>query len=213
MDYVHVNSVDIDPADGNFVVSMRHQYSVFKFDRKTGEIIWTLSGLNDDFGLKPDEKFIGQHYAYYEKEDVAGNTSTLTVFDNHTNFGKNFTRMAEITFNGAENAVEKKTYYNGSDLDALSKELGVPDLNLIHEGVQHWATHCGSVEKQAADSMVMGWGLHGKYSNISFTSTVPVFTEYNPQTKKLTFELYATRNPQMQSHEGFFSYRTYKNKN
>lgn len=56
----------------------------------------------------------------------------------------------------------------------------------------------------------MGWGLHGIYSTIGNLPLIPIFSEYNPQSEKLTFELYAIRNENYKSHEGKFSYRTYK---
>ena len=38
----------------------------------------------------------------------------------------------------------------------------------------------------------------------------PIFTEYDQENDTVTFELSADRNPLCQSHEAFFSYRTYK---
>ena len=84
MDYVHVNSVAVDPKDNNLIVSMRNQYAVYKIDRETGAIIWILGGKADQFGITEDQQFIGQHYAQYENKDIYENDSVVTVYHNHT---------------------------------------------------------------------------------------------------------------------------------
>jgi hypothetical protein len=75
-DYVHLNSIDIDPADGNFVVSLRHCSSIAKLDRHTGQILWTLGGKEDQFGLTTDQAFSMQHHVRTHPD------GTITVFDN-----------------------------------------------------------------------------------------------------------------------------------
>lgn len=204
-DYVHVNSVAIDPKDGNYVVSMRHQYAVYKFHRNTGEILWTLGGTENQFsGLddivdKDGNLFVGQHYAKYVDADVAGNHSTLTVFDNHTSFQENLTRTIEFTLD-EEAMTASATVIQGSDLDEAT-------------GKSHWATHCASIEHQSKTSVIIGWGLHAVLdNNPEKIGEHPIFTDYNPETESITFELSAKRNPLIQSHEACFSYRTYKNK-
>lgn len=106
MDYVHVNSVCMDLYDGNIIVSMRHQYAVYKFNKKTGELMWTLSGLNDEFVLSRSQKFIGQNFAY-----MTNGSGERLVFDNHTSFAQNETRMAEFQFrNRNETGVMQTTF-------------------------------------------------------------------------------------------------------
>jgi arylsulfate sulfotransferase len=75
-DYLHMNSMCIDPADGNFVFSFRHTDSIVKVDRKTGQILWTLGGKEDQFGLSGDQVFSFQHYVRVESD------GSLWVFDN-----------------------------------------------------------------------------------------------------------------------------------
>jgi hypothetical protein len=78
-DYVHLNSIDIDPADGNFIFSLRHTDSIVKVDRQTANIVWTLGGRADEFGLPPDQLFSHQHYARVQADH------SITVFDNGNN--------------------------------------------------------------------------------------------------------------------------------
>jgi hypothetical protein len=42
-DYFHINSIDID-TDGNLLVSARNTCAIYKLDRTTGALIWTLGG-------------------------------------------------------------------------------------------------------------------------------------------------------------------------
>jgi hypothetical protein len=75
-DYLHLNSMWIDPADGNFVFSFRHTDSIVKVDRHTAQILWTLGGKEDQFGLTSDQVFSFQHYVRVEPD------GSLWVFDN-----------------------------------------------------------------------------------------------------------------------------------
>lgn len=60
-DYVHFNSITIDPEDGNFVCSFRHLDAILKIDRTTGDILWILGGKGDQFGIGANQKFHRQH--------------------------------------------------------------------------------------------------------------------------------------------------------
>jgi hypothetical protein len=73
-DYFHVNSVDID-MDGNLIVSARNTWGIYKLDRKTGRVIWTLGGRSSDFALPEDAVFKYQHDARAHAD------GTLTLFD------------------------------------------------------------------------------------------------------------------------------------
>ena len=61
-DYFHVNSIELD-ADGNFLVSARNTWTVYKIDRGSGEIIWRLGGKKSDFAMGPGTGFAFQHDA------------------------------------------------------------------------------------------------------------------------------------------------------
>ena len=77
-DYMHFNSIIIDPKDNNFIVSFASQSSVVKLNRQTGEIMWTLGGSGDDFKLDEKYHFFGQHSLSF---DDKGN---LMLFDNQS---------------------------------------------------------------------------------------------------------------------------------
>ena len=75
-DYLHMNSMCIDPTDGNFVFSFRNTSSIVKLDRTTGQILWTLGGKEDQFGLTGSQVFAFQHYVRVQPD------GSLWVFDN-----------------------------------------------------------------------------------------------------------------------------------
>jgi hypothetical protein len=77
-DYLHINSIQQLP-DGNLLVSGRHTWAIYKLDRSTGEVIWTLGGKRNDFRMGPGTRFSWQHDAGRVSPQV------LTVFDNGTN--------------------------------------------------------------------------------------------------------------------------------
>jgi hypothetical protein len=82
VDWLHSNAVSWSPADGNLVLSMRHQDWVIKIDYRNGEgdghIVWRL-GQQGDFTVNstdPNPWFSHQHNAHYIDD------STLILFDN-----------------------------------------------------------------------------------------------------------------------------------
>lgn len=74
-DYIHLNSVSED-SDGNLLVSARHTHAVYKLNRKTGEVMWTLGGKNSDFEMGKGAQFKYQHDAQRMKD------GRLQIFDN-----------------------------------------------------------------------------------------------------------------------------------
>jgi outer membrane protein assembly factor BamB len=74
-DYVHLNSIDVD-EDGQLLVSSRNTHTVYKIDRRSGEIIWRLGGKHSDFAMGDGVAFAWQHDVRRQQD------GTLTVFDN-----------------------------------------------------------------------------------------------------------------------------------
>ena len=60
-DYFHINSIDVDPTDGNLIVSSRHCWAAYKVDRASGAIIWRLNGKKSDFTMGAGAHFAFQH--------------------------------------------------------------------------------------------------------------------------------------------------------
>jgi hypothetical protein len=76
IDYVHANSFDLD-TDGNILLSCRNLDQVIKINRQTGEIMWRLGGVENEFTFINDTlRFTYQHDA---RRIANGN---LTLYDN-----------------------------------------------------------------------------------------------------------------------------------
>ena len=231
-------TMEDDGSADKILVSMRDQSAVYQFDMDTGAMEWILGGKastlggydeyttvrTDDNGTEFNALTFGQHFARYtNKTDdgtIMGNP-IISVFDNQTGTAP-FIMAAEVP---------TKTRVFKAEIDAkagtatLSDVIVGADLNAL-TGKYHNASHCGSVQYDSDTSVTIGWGLHGVIDNIGAFApegtigdigfedlrigSIPVFTDYNAKDGKITFELSGTRNAKMQSHEGFFSYRTYK---
>lgn len=128
-DYMHMNSVQVDPSDNNLIVSFRHQDQVCKLDRKTGQIVWRLGGKDSDFALGDEQKFSHQHFA---RIDSSG---TLTFFDN----GNATQRTRLLTFK----------------LDQPNRR--VTDFNSF-EPETRFSGAMGSFQLLGNDAAFIGWG-------------------------------------------------------
>jgi hypothetical protein len=131
-DYLHVNSLDVDPADGNIVVSIRHTNSIVKVSHTTGQILWTLGGKEDMFGLAATQTFSHQHHVRMHPD------GSMTVFDN----GNNAHPTRALRF------VLDETAHTVKQFDVLvSRPAGQPA-----------AAYMGSITPLGASRLMVGWG-------------------------------------------------------
>lgn len=87
-DWTHTNAVLYSPADGNLIISLRHQNWLLKVDYANGagagDIIWHL-GYQGDFtlmgGTDPTDWFYAQHGPSFTTTNTTGQFG-LTLFDN-----------------------------------------------------------------------------------------------------------------------------------
>jgi hypothetical protein len=71
----HINSIDVD-ADGNWLVSMRNTWAIYKVDSKTGQILWTLGGKASTIAVPDNVAFAFQHDARFQPG------GQISIFDN-----------------------------------------------------------------------------------------------------------------------------------
>jgi hypothetical protein len=131
-DYLHLNSIDIDPTDGNFVFSFRHANAIVKVDRKTATTIWTLGGKADQFGLQAEQVFSHQHHARMHPD------GTMTVFDNGN--GLHQSRALQLT------------------LDQTNHKVLNFDVVYEKPTTQAATAFMGSVVAMGSSRYVIGWG-------------------------------------------------------
>jgi hypothetical protein len=74
-DYAHANSVNLD-TDGDFLLSARNTWTIYKIDRGTGKIVWRLGGKKSSYKLPAAARFAWQHDAHRRSDGA------ITLFDN-----------------------------------------------------------------------------------------------------------------------------------
>jgi hypothetical protein len=138
IDYFHLNSIDIEP-NNNLLISARETSTVYKIDRKSGEIIWRLGGKKSDFQMGEGTRFAFQHDARRLPD------GTVSIFDNGS----------LIFENGTPKAVEESR--------AIVLEL---DEERMHASLVREYTHPDKQYADAAGNMqvlpngnvFVGWG-------------------------------------------------------
>ena len=95
-DFDHPNSLAFD-HDGNYIVSWRHHGEVTKIDAQSGDILWRLGGVNNQFAFVNDPLggFSAQHYA----QILPG--GNLLLYDNGTRHDPQETRVLEYALDTA----------------------------------------------------------------------------------------------------------------
>jgi hypothetical protein len=102
-DYVHVNSVDVDPTTGNLVISCRHLDAILELSRGDGSIAWRLGNNADTFGTTSGQKTSHQHYARFQPD------GTILAFDNGNASGA--TRAVQFRLDTANRTVTSFVAY------------------------------------------------------------------------------------------------------
>jgi len=98
----HANSIAIT-SDGNLLVSMRHTSAIYKIDRKSGDVLWTLGGKSSDFDLGPGANFAFQHDA-----QPLGDGKVL-LFDNAATLEDRRSRFSRVKILQLDGAAKRAT--------------------------------------------------------------------------------------------------------
>ncbi len=87
-DPYHCNSIDVDPENGNLLVSSRHEDAIFYIDRSTGTILWKMGGVDatlDDATYVPvADPFHRQHDVRFMPGWSATCGGQISVFDDES---------------------------------------------------------------------------------------------------------------------------------
>ncbi len=141
-DYFHLNSAAVD-ADGNFIISGRHTWTIYKVGRATGRVFWRLGGKRSDFKLGPGVKFAWQHDAIPRAD------GTLTLFDNDAGtvpVRKNSRAMTLVLDEKKRTATVKTAFTHPGGLSAATQ---------------------GNVQLLPNGDQFVGWGSRGVFSEFS----------------------------------------------
>ena len=160
-DYLHMNSVFIDPTDDNLICSNRNGNQVVKISRADGRVLWRLGGTNGDFPLEADMKFLRQHDA-----TLTDDNKTLLLFDNGHATERPHSRVLEFRLRQESKRVESFTAYN------------VPQ-NIF-------AQFMGSVQKRG-DTYFIGCGSTPKIIEVNYKTDQITFSK---ELKDLSYRAY-----------------------
>ncbi len=89
IDYVHCNAIETD-FDGSILFSGRSTNEITKIDRETGEVLWRMGGLRNQFTLIDDDRWFSRQHAIRRLEN--GN---VLLFDNGTAHRPQVSRAVE----------------------------------------------------------------------------------------------------------------------
>jgi hypothetical protein len=93
IDYVHGNAIELD-TDGNIMISSRHLNEITKINRTSGNIMWRLGGVKNQFTFINDSiKFNFQHDIRRQKN------GHITLYDNGNGHNPMFSRAVEYELN------------------------------------------------------------------------------------------------------------------
>lgn len=162
-DWFHINSVDKDPK-GNFLVSSRYFHSIFYIDGKTGEVIWTLGGKNNNFTDLSGGK--ATNFAYQHDARWDNDYREITLFDNSHASGplkKAHPRGVRLGVDQVAMTVEVLTEYkNPTHVPALSQ---------------------GSLQTLPNGNVLIGFGQTALFAEFTHDGQVLCETHYGPQSR------------------------------
>jgi len=139
-DYFHINSIEVD-QDSNLIVSARLTSTVYKIDRKSGEVIWRLGGKKSDFEMSQEARPRLQHDARRQPD------GTITIFDN------------------GDSKFDDQSY--GTVLELDEDEMSATLLRMYPHPEGKICGTQGSVQLLPSDNVFIGWGSNPHFSEFS----------------------------------------------
>ena len=155
-DYFHINSIDVD-HDSNLLISSRNTSTVYKVDRKSGEVMWRLGGEKSSFEMGPGARINFQHDARRQPD------GTITIFDN------------------GSVETDDRTYGIVLEVDednmttTLVRRYPHPEGRIV--GTQ------GSVQILPNDNVFIGWGSNPLFSEFSRDGQLLYSASFPPQVE------------------------------
>jgi hypothetical protein len=90
-DWSHLNDVEPIVEEDAMLVSSRHQSTIFKVNRTTGELLWILGGEQNQFEFADDAVFYQQHAPHLL------DNGNILIFDNGMNGVREYSRALELS--------------------------------------------------------------------------------------------------------------------
>ena len=166
----HINSIDVD-KDGNWLVSMRNTWAIYKVNSTDGSIIWTLGGKGNQFQIPDNVAFAFQHDARWQPN------GEMTIFDNDCcGFipQPSGPPKAAPPVHGSQSRGMQIKVDEANKVVSLVREDKLYDLI---SGTQ------GSRQPLPNGNVFMGWGQQPFYSEFSKTGTLLLSVRYPDQNE------------------------------
>lgn len=112
-DYAHLNSIEVDPSDGGWILSFRHLDAILKVAPHSGKILWRLGGAGDSFATPEPQRPSHQHFARLLAD------GRLQVFDNG-----NRDQASRVLAYGLDPAKGQLSSFDSLPIDAFSQAMG-----------------------------------------------------------------------------------------
>src|SRR3954451_13412655 len=166
----HINSIDVD-KDGNWLVSMRNTWAIYKINSTTGAIIWTLGGKSSSFPIPDNVAFAFQHDARWRPN------SEISFFDNDC--------CALIPQPSGPPKAAPPVHGSQSrglqiKVDETAKTVSLVGQNKLYDltsGTQ------GNRQVLPSGNVFMGWGQQPFYSEFSKTGRLLLSVRYPDQNE------------------------------
>lgn len=170
-DVFHCNSIDVDPANGNLLVSAREMDSVFYVDRPSGKVLWKMGGATASKDgatyVAVSDPFFRQHDARLQpgwSPSCNGGSGQVSVFDDETQApGPARGVVYDVVVGGGDGG--------STDCDGgPAIDGGTPGQATVAWQYKGKATTAatGSFRISQDGSRVIGWGLGGA-PDLAFT--------------------------------------------
>jgi Arylsulfotransferase (ASST) len=138
-DPYHANSISLD-TDGNLIVSMRNTSAIYKVNRETGQIMWTLGGKASTFRMGKGTRFWEQHDALVHPGEQ------ITIFDDEG---------APPRKHQNSRAIRIGLHVKQKTVNLIQKYGHTPQLPSAFEG---------SLQPLSNGDVFMGWGQQPYFS-------------------------------------------------
>ncbi len=154
----HCNSIDVDPANGNLLVSARDMSTVFYIDKATGKVLWMMgsapasSCYDHPIDVPIDDPFVAQHDARLVtgwNETCSGGNGRVSVFDDES-----------YTTHPARGVLYDVTIAAGCGDGgaATGGTTGAKAAWMLAAPLDASSSACGSFRVTADGSRIVGWG-------------------------------------------------------
>jgi hypothetical protein len=165
LDYFHLNSIDVD-HDNNLLICARNTSGIYKIDRKSGEVIWRLSGQKSDFEMGPGTQTAYHHDARRQPD------GTITIFDNgDTVFDDRDVPTVVEESRGIVLELDEEEM-----VATLVREYTHPDKQFAHAG--------GNMQVLPNGNVFIGWGRALVFSEFSRDGDLLFSADFPPSFKR-----------------------------